>query len=370
MPFFYYGYNMDINSLILNNLNHSLILFDEDLTLRFLNLPAQELTGYSDRFLNNISLSDFFYNNRYIEEHAGGVIETGEGFIDFEYKFINKNHDRRLVILEISKVADEDKFYVIISLKDITRFKEMDNNIKNEERLNDLSRFIAEMSHEIRNPLGGVKAAASYLKRKFNQAALYLPADLQDLDNFLEIIIKEVGRINNLIEDLLSLSKKHRTRSEKININKAINEIILMEGEALGNKNIEIIKEFDPSLPKIYASENALKQVFLNSLKNGAEAIKPEAKGVIKIITKLDFTRNSPKFLKIEFIDNGCGIGKNDMKNLFVPFFTTKETGSGLGLAVSQKIIYEHNGFINIDSVKNRGTTVSIYIPIEKRKSY
>ena len=361
---------MSIDNLIFNNLNYSLILFDENLTLKFLNLPAQELTGYSDKFLNNISLSNFFYNNRYVEEHASEVIKTGEGFIDFEYKFINKNHNRRVVILEISKITDEDKFYVIISLKDITRFKEMDNNIKNEERLNDLSRFIAEMSHEIRNPLGGVKAAASYLKRKFDQEALDLPTDIKDLNNFLEIIIKEVGRINNLIEDLLSLSKKHKIKSEKININKVVNEIILIENEALGNKNIEVIKEFDPSLPKIYASENALKQVFLNTLKNGVEAIKPEAKGIIKIITKLDSTRNSPKFLKIEFIDNGCGIGKKDMKNLFVPFFTTKEKGSGLGLAISQKIIYEHNGFINIDSVKNHGTTVSIYIPIEKRKSY
>ncbi len=360
---------MDINNLIINNLNHSLILFDENLTLKFLNLPAQELTGYSDRFINNIGLNDFFYNNRYIDEHVSGVIETGEGFIDFEYKFENKNRNRRTVILEISKIADEDKFYVIVSLKDITRFKEMDNNIKNEERLNDLSRFIAEMSHEIRNPLGGVKAAASYLKRKFDSASFDLPANIKDLNNFLEIIIKEVGRINNLIEDLLSLSKKHKTRSEKVNINKVVNEIILLEQEALANKNVEIIKEFDPSLPKIYASENALKQVFLNTLKNGIEAVKPEAKGIIKIITKLDYTRNSPKFLKIEFTDNGCGISKKDIKNLFVPFFTTKEKGSGLGLAISQKIIYEHNGFINIDSVKNHGTTVTVYLPIEKRKS-
>ena len=77
----------------------------------------------------------------------------------------------------------------------------------------------------------------------------------------------------------------------------------------------------------------------------------------------------NPKFLKIEFIDNGCGISKNDMNNIFVPFFTTKEKGSGLGLAVSQKIIHEHGGFIDISSVKSRGTKVSVYIPIEKFKT-
>ena len=355
---------MDINSLILNNLNYSVILFDENLVLKFLNLPAQELTGYSDRFLNVLTLSRFFNNNAYIEEKVKNVMQTGEGFIEFEYKFQNKNRGQaRYVILEISKITDGDKPHLLISLKDITRFKEMDHNIKSEERIEDLSRFIAEMSHEIRNPLGGIKASAAYLKRKFDEP---------DLNNFLEIIIKESARINNLIEELLALSKKHKIKTSAVNINKIINEIIIMEQAGFSAKNIEVIKEFDPSLPKIYASENALIQVFLNLLKNSVYAVSAAAKpagGTIKIITKLDYTRNNPKFIKIDFIDNGCGISKNDMNNIFVPFFTTKEKGSGLGLAVSQKIMHEHGGFIDISSVKNRGTTVSVYIPIEKFKT-
>lgn len=350
---------MDINSLMINNLNYSLILFDENLVLKYLNLPAQELTGYSDRFVNNITLDLFFNNNRYIEEKVKNVLRTGEGFIEFEYEFKNKKQIKS-VILEISKIADEKTFYILISLKDITRFKEMNHNFKNEEKIEDLSRFIAEMSHEIRNPLGGIKASASYLKRKFNEPGL---------NNFLEIIIKESERINNLIEDLLALSKKHRIKNSHVNINKLINEIIIMEQVEVTDKNIEIIKEFDLSLPKISASENALTQVFLNMFKNSVYAIKKPVGGIIKIITKLDYTRNNPKLLKIEFIDNGCGINKTDMKNIFVPFFTTKEKGSGLGLAISQKIIHEHGGFIDISSVKNRGTAVSVYIPIEKLKS-
>ena len=83
--------NMGITNLILNNLNYSVILFDENLVLKFLNLPAQELTGYSDRFLNNLTLSRFFNNNAYIEEKVKNVMQTGEGFIEFEYKFQNKN---------------------------------------------------------------------------------------------------------------------------------------------------------------------------------------------------------------------------------------------------------------------------------------
>ena len=352
-------------SLILNNLNYSLVLFDENLSLKYLNLPAQELTGHSDRFLQNITLERFFGGNPYIAEKAAGVKETGEGFIDFEYKFINdRSNERnggrdggRFVILEISKITHETGFYILVSLKDVTRFKEMEHNIINEERAEDLSRFIAEMSHEIRNPLGGIKASASYMKRKLDEP---------ELNNFLEIIIKESGRINDLIEDLLALSKKHKVKISAVNVNKVINEILIMEQAEFAEKNIETVKEFDPSLPDIHASENALRQVFLNMVKNAVQAVKKRKGGTIKVVSKIDYTRNNPKFIKIDFIDNGCGISKSDMKNIFVPFFTTKENGSGLGLAVSRKIIMEHGGFIDIESAKNRGTAVSVYIPIEK----
>ena len=396
---------MDINSLILNNLNYSVILFDENLVLKFLNLPAQELTGYSDRFLNGITLGRFFNNNAYIEEKVKSVMQTGEGFIEFEYKFQNKYHNQaRYVILEISKITDGDNPHLLVSLKDITRFKEMDNNIKSEEKIEDLSRFIAEMAHEIKNPLGGIKASAAYLKKKLggsksNGVKGFNGPDGfsgSDLNNFLEIIIKESERINNLIEELLALSKKHKTKTSAVNINKIINEIIIMEQAEFSAKNIEVVKEFDPSLPKIYASESALIQVFLNLLKNSVDAVNAakvseavkaldaaktvnnkrmgsmknmekragNTAGKIKIITKIDYTRNNPKFIKIEFIDDGCGISKSDMNNLFVPFFTTKEKGTGLGLAISQKIMHEHGGFIDISSTKNRGTTVSVYIPV------
>lgn len=104
---------MDINNLILNNLNYSVILFDESLVLKFLNLPAQELTGFSDRFLNKLTLSRFFNNNAYIEEKVKNVMQTGEGFIEFEYKFQNKNREQtRYVILEISKITNGDKPYL------------------------------------------------------------------------------------------------------------------------------------------------------------------------------------------------------------------------------------------------------------------
>ncbi len=368
--------NLLLNNSILNNLNYSIILFDENLILKFLNPAAQELTGYSDRFLDKVSLDRFFNNSAYIEEKAKNVMRTGEGFIEFEYRFHNKNQNQpslgmgtdsrnvRYVILEISKINDADGNYLLISLKDITRFKEMDRNINSEERIEDLSRFIAEISHEIRNPLGGIKASAAYLKRKFNEP---------DLNNFLEIIIKESSRINNLIEELLALSKKHKIKTSAVNINKIINEIIIMEQTQFLANNIEVIKEFDPSLPEIHAAENALIQVFLNFIKNSVDAInyakkRGGRKGSLKIITKIDYSRNNPKFIEIEFIDNGCGISKNDMKNIFVPFFTTKEKGSGLGLAISRKIIYEHGGSIDISSAKNRGTSISVYLPIEKLK--
>lgn len=343
--------------LILNNINYSLVLFDDGLMLKYLNLPAQELTGYSDRALKGMTMEKFFGANPYIIEKTRDVADSGEGFLDFECKFENGIGQARFVILEISRILLESGFYILVSLKDVTRLRELEKNIESGERIEDLSRFIAEMSHEIRNPLGGIKASASYLKRKL---------DNQEFANFLEIIINESGRINNLIEDLLALSKKHKVKISPVNINKVINEILIMEQAGFAEKNMEAVKEFDPSLPAVHGSENALRQVFLNLIRNAEQSGK-KGKGIIlKISTNVDYTRNNPKLIRIDFSDNGCGIGNADMKNIFMPFFTTKENGSGLGLAVSRKIIMEHGGFMDIQSAKNKGTTVSVYIPIEK----
>ncbi|MHB8292966.1 MAG: two-component system sensor histidine kinase NtrB, partial [bacterium] len=230
------------------------------------------------------------------------------------------------------------------------------------------SRFIAEISHEIRNPLGGVKASASYLKKRIIEEQDSLPESLKELTQFTEIIVKEINRINFLIEDLLALSKNHKINAEMINVNKIINEIIEIETAMNADKNIKFIKEFDPSLPEIFASDGALKQVFLNIIKNSIVAIQNKNKGFIRITTRIDAERNSPKFIKIILSDNGTGISKKDLNKLFEPFFTTKEKGTGLGLAISQKIIFEHSGFIDIKSIKNKGTDVIVYLPVGKSK--
>jgi two-component system nitrogen regulation sensor histidine kinase GlnL len=364
---------MDIKfKLILNNINYSIILFNEELTVEFLNIAAQELTGYSDYFSysNRLNANQFFRNNKYIIAKINEVIKTGEGFIDFDFEFYNSNrqNNKRSLIVEIAKINDGNKYYILISMKDITRFKEMDNIIKNEEKLQNFSRFIAEISHEIRNPLGGVKASASYLKKRIIEERDFLPESLKELSQFTEIIVKEINRINILIENLLSLSKSHKINAEMVNVNKIINEIIEIETAINSEKNIKFIKEFDPSLPEIFASEGALKQVFLNIIKNAIVAIQNKNKGFIRITTRIDAERNIPKFIKIIFSDNGVGVSKKDFNKLFEPFFTTKEKGTGLGLAISQKIIFEHNGFIDIKSVKNRGTDVIVYLPEGKNK--
>ncbi len=358
--------------LILNNINYSIILFNEKLTIEFLNIAAQELTGYSDSYANHLNAGQFFHNNKYIIAKINEVAKTGEGFIDFDFEFYNNNrqNNKRLIIIEITKINYSEQYYILISMKDITRFKEMDNIIRNEEKLQNFSRFIAEISHEIRNPLGGVKASASYLKKKIIEEQDSLPENLKELTQFTEIIVKEINRINFLIEDLLALSKNHKINAEMINVNKIINEIIEIETAMNVDKNIKFIKEFDPSLPEIFASDGALKQVFLNIIKNSIVAIQNKNKGFIKITTRIDAERNSPKFIKIILSDNGVGISKKDLDKdkLFEPFFTTKEKGTGLGLAISQKIIFEHNGFIDIKSIKNKGTDVTVYLPAGKNK--
>ena len=134
-------------------------------------------------------------------------------------------------------------------------------------------------------------------------------------------------------------------------------------------KSLHIIKVYDPSLPQVLGDKEHLIKVFLNLIKNSIEAV--DKNGEIMVNTKMltDFHLveegyKGGKMASVEIKDNGCGISKENMEKIFTPFFTTKARGSGLGLALSFRIIKEHGGFFKIDSTTGKGTVVSIFLPI------
>ncbi|MEH7501519.1 PAS domain S-box protein [Neobacillus drentensis] len=245
--------------------------------------------------------------------------------------------------------TDGEGQYFFNVTRDITERKQNEELLLRTEKLSVIGELAASIAHEIRNPLTSLKGFIQYLQPNISENSV-----------FTDIMLSELDRINFIVSELLVLAKPQNLHVKPILLHNIIDNVIkLLESEA-NLKNIEIMKKIGNTPFVINCEENQLKHVFINIMKNSLDAI--SANGDISIQTKL----LSENQVLIRFSDDGCGISPELLPRLGEPFYTTKEKGTGLGLLVSNKIIKDHQGSINITSEINKGTIVDIILPIFK----
>ena len=217
--------------------------------------------------------------------------------------------------------------------------------------------MLAEMApvfaHEIRNPLGSIKGAAQYLKTE---------AATEEQQKLFDVIIAEVNRLNAVANQFLTYASPYTLKPVSMNINMLIRKAIsvIAANERVGN--VAIVQELSDDLPEVKIDEQLLMQVILNIALNAIEAMSGE--GVLTFQTSR-VENGADHFVSIEIRDTGQGINKEIVKNIFKPFFTTKERGVGLGLAICQKIVQNHGGLIQVKSIPGQGA--SFFIRLNER---
>lgn len=245
----------------------------------------------------------------------------------------------------------------ILLLRNLTYHKELEEDLKRADRLAMVGTLAAGLAHEIRNPLGGIKGAAQLLRRSLDRDSSLL--------EYTHIMTREVDRVNLLIEQLLDLSRPAKLEIVPLNIHEVLEDVLLLELKTKAKPTITVKKLFDPSLPPIRGDRNRLTQVFLNLVRNGCQAM--DDSGTLTITTRLDTDRyvrgqgtGRSKFIWVEIADQGIGIKEEDLLHIFSPFFTTKNSGTGLGLAVCYWIIKEHGGIIRVETSEGKGSTFKV----------
>lgn len=224
-------------------------------------------------------------------------------------------------------------------------------SLSKSERLAMMGQMSAVLAHEIRNPLGIIRGTADVLKSRYQNK--------KHPDQLFHYIPDEVSRLNKLVNDFLILSKDSNLNFEKNDINNLIAETIEKMKLNDEKKNVEFQLEVSP-LEAFLFDRSAVQQVLINLLRNSMQALQEGGEITIKTL-KLDI-QGTP-YSQVQIIDSGSGI--EDVENIFEPFYTTKSSGSGLGMPVSKKIIESHGGYITVDSQVGNGTTVTIQLPIE-----
>jgi signal transduction histidine kinase len=246
-------------------------------------------------------------------------------------------------------------------------FNEMASSLKNQrlkirqaERLAAVGELAAGLAHEIKNPLAGIKVSIEVLKSD-------LDLEQEDKEIFLRII-NEIYRIESLLKDLLNYARPAKSQPGLINLHDILETIIKTSELSLKSprdissqlKQIHFIRNFAPDLPMISADSGQMKQVFLNLILNGCDAIAD--KGCITVKT----SKISDNSVEIQVSDTGKGIDAGALEMVFNPFYTTKSKGSGLGLAISKRLIEQHNGSIKVINNPEGGATFIVTLPVKQ----
>jgi signal transduction histidine kinase len=249
---------------------------------------------------------------------------------------------------------------LLTSIKDTLGIRDAQIEERKSKKYPTLEAFFPFLAHEIRNPLHAIAGALTVIRKR---------CDLKDeiLAESMKIIQEEIQHLNRFVQDCLDFVRPlSPSRFIEVEINQVIPSVINIVShmfEESSNK-IRITTEMDPLLPKVYVNYDEIMRAFVNIIKNAFEAMDKEGELSIKTYSKSSL---SPECVGIIFMDNGSGIKKENMENLFNPFFTTKLWGIGLGLPICRRIIVErHHGTIHIESEENKGTTVAVELPVGK----
>jgi two-component system, NtrC family, sensor histidine kinase HydH len=238
----------------------------------------------------------------------------------------------------------------ILLIRDVTAIRQMENEVTRTRHLNAIVSLAAGVAHEIRNPLSSIKGFAVYFKER-------LSGNKED-EQTADVMIAETERLNRVISQLIEFAKPLELKKEKVQFVELVQHTLkLIAADAQKNK-ISIEINAAAEMPAVEVDPDKIKQVLLNVFLNALAALNEGGKLTIELAPKTDN-------LTVIISDNGAGIEKMDLPKIYDPYFTSKPAGTGLGLAVVQKIMEAHGGKINVESAAGKGTKVFLYFPLK-----
>lgn len=241
----------------------------------------------------------------------------------------------------------------LLYIEDVTDVRAEEARFKRAEGLASLTTMAAGVAHEIKNPLASMSIHLQLMRRQMHGEC----ASPEELQESLEILEEETERLNNIVSDYLFAVRPQDSRPLPADINALITELVQFLRYEMEDAHVRVLALLDKSIPSIPLDEGAMKRALLNLIKNAITAM-PEG-GELRLQTRRDGDN-----VLIEVSDTGVGIPEELHGKIFEPYFTTRDTGSGLGLTVVYKVVREHGGDLHMDSQPGRGTTFRISIPV------
>lgn len=349
---------------LLTTMNDGLMSVSLEGRLAAINPAALSILGIRDAEpKRGESISGFIPEGTDLYGYIQHRLKHPEGRGQHEIRFPGKEQIR--VLLVGSSVLQDDRDHpeeIIFNIHDITERKELEARVRQAQRLAGLGTLAAGMAHEIRNPLSAIKTFVQLLPKKMEKPGF--------LEKFNRTVPREIDRLNNLVEDLLELARTPHYRFESTDIRSLLSEIFDFVEEELAKNRIRSQWELPPDLPAVSADASQLTKAFQNLIRNAVQAM--PGGGRLTVAARYETgeegpfaaPKNPPRRLCITFSDTGPGMSADVLKNIFNPFFSTKDKGTGLGLAITHKVVKEHGGFIQATSTPGDGSRFTVVLPV------
>lgn len=273
------------------------------------------------------------------------TVEQRESFVqEFEDTFLGGTF-----IMSCSPIFDVSGQFMgtVNILSDVTELKQLRERVVKTERMAALGEVAARVAHEIRNPLVSLGGFARRLEKKLNG----------NLKEYADIISKEVGRLEDILSEILSFVKETRIKREYVEAQKLMEEVVAVSGTEIDDRGITLVRDFGEPL-MLPVDPNRIKEALLNIVKNSLQAMHDGGTLTLRISR-----RNQTGVIEIQ--DTGTGISQKDLPFIFDPFFTTKKSGTGLGLTITHRIVEEHDGRIEVESREGNGSMFRVFIPVK-----
>jgi PAS domain S-box-containing protein len=347
---------------LLTTMSDGLLSVDRAGNIAAINPAARRMLGMPGEVEKGSSVSTVLEQVPAVLFYVEEVLHDPQGRTQQELR-ISHGSESQIILANSSLLKDVAgrPLEVITNLHDITELKRLEAHIRQSERLAALGTLAAGMAHEIRNPLSAIKTFVQLLPRKVSKPEF--------LEKFQRTVPRELDRINRLIDDLLELSRTPKYHFSVLDLQPLLEQTIeFFEGELQFNE-IACVTRLSPDLPPILGDSDQLVKAFYNLFRNAIQAMPNGGQLILDGRREADLGRDKPMssqqddWVSLTFADTGVGIPPETAKNIFNPFFTTKDRGTGLGLAITHKVIAEHGGHIEVRSGVGEGSSFSVYLP-------
>jgi len=345
---------------ILDNLTTAVLLLDNELCVRYMNPASEILLEVSGQRVSQQPVGELFHDNRTALESLYIAVADGNPFTKREAQLDLNNGHSLMVDYSVTPIVSADTHWLLLEMHPrdrLLRITKEEAQLSKQEVTKVLVRGLA---HEIKNPLGGIRGAAQLLARQLPE---------ESMKDYTDVIIEEADRLRNLVDRMLGPYRPPNL--QPLNIHE-ITERVYSLVEAETQRELTLVRDYDPSIPDITADREQLIQALLNILRNAMQAIAEQGglqKGRITLRTRAlrQFTIGQVRHrlvCRVQIIDNGPGIPNDIVESIFYPMVSGRPEGTGLGLSITQNIISQHQGLIECESKPGR-TVFTMFLPLE-----